>query len=134
MKRRAKIFIIGFALVFIVLLVAVFSQYAFVVAVVGDPFEDGKESSHNSLVIVRRVDSAQNLTGKIVVFWWTAEYMNMQRAVLGIDRVANPSPTQLGMAAETDEELRPRAQGGYVIYRANVTGEFVAKFELPFQG
>ena len=112
-----------------VLLVAVFSQYAFIVAIVGDPFASNKEA-HNSLVIVRKVDPAQNLSGKMVVFWWNAQYMNLQRPVLGIDRVTNDNATILAMADETDEELRPRAKG-YVVFRANITGEFVTFFTLP---
>ena len=129
MKKQVKISIIGFTLVSMVLLVAVFSQYAFIVAVVGGPFSSGKES-HNSLVIVRKVDPTQNLRGKIVVFWWNAQYMNLQRQVLGIDRVANCDPIQCFTADETDEELRPRAKG-YVIFRANITGEFITFFTLP---
>lgn len=114
------------------LFVAVFLHYAFIVAVVGEWLPSSKETGlHNSLVIVRKVDPAQNLTGKIVVFWWTTEYGNLRRQVLGIDRVSNCNSTQCTMADETDEELRPRENAGYVIYRANVTGEFVSIFTPP---
>jgi len=129
LKRQTKILIIGSTLVSMVLLVAVFSQYTFIVAVVGDPFVSNKEA-HNSLVIIRKIDTSQNLTGKIVVFWWNAQYMNLRSQVLGIDRVTNDNATILGMADETDEELRPRAKG-YVVFRANITGEFVTFFTLP---
>jgi hypothetical protein len=123
----------------VISLVAILSQYSFVVALVDYSTEsDVKPILRNSIVVVRKISLSKDIVGKRICFWRHVSYLDgnirIEKTVMGIGIVTNPDPTATCVEDESDSPFRSRATRTQTIHWNNVTGEFVTIFNIPFSG